>query len=167
VEWVEKPVKCALSWAFVPSSVSTDVAPLTSTLAGRAPWTYLAAGPTEVEALVAGWSAPSSGCDESTVTDGVFGFNLSDFKPWCALSSSSGQGSFTVGTFRGVASAGIAITFVWACYHRAKRIVGDSGPNDPSRDVDGDTDAVDRSYDDDDLIDAYEAGRYDLGGVND
>jgi hypothetical protein len=63
VEWVMKPVQCALQWAFVPrtSVLNTQVATMTATMEGTLPGQLVGA--------IAGWEfvAPESGCDGITV----------------------------------------------------------------------------------------------------
>jgi hypothetical protein len=151
VQWVFVPVKCALIWAFVDPNLGQTWADFRGDVGGAAPWSFILAGPDFLTNIVAGFQHPST-CGGSHVTPGSLGLPLDDLQPWCALDSSDGSGAFTVGMMRNVATAGIWIAFLWACYHRAKRLVGDSGPNDPGGDH-GD-DAGYQEY----LIDKAEAG---------
>lgn len=154
VDWVYVPVKCALIWAFVPTDAATTLAQAQTDMAGRQPWSFILAGPTFMSDILGGFDGADDGCTGDTVTDDQLGLPLGDLKPWCALSSGAGQGLFTVSTMRGVALAGLAIAFLWACYHRAKRLIGDTGPNDPTNPDAGE----EKSYSSDDMLTAWESG---------
>ena len=151
------PVKCVLQWAFVDDQLAQTLTQVKADLQSQAPWSYILAGPTAVHDLISGWQNPGADCGGDNVTDDRLGLPLGTLKPWCALSSGAGQGIFTVATMRTVALGGVALSFLWACYHRAKRLMGESGPNDPSQNVVAGDDSAGYSPEDD--IDAYNGYR--------
>lgn len=135
--WVYIPVKCALKWAFVPPALAASWAGFMAQVGGQAPWSYVLAGPAVIKNLVVGWGNPGDSCGTSTGNgSGPIALPIDNIQPWCALPSSAGSGGFTVSKMRAIATAGIWIAFLWACYHRAKRVIGEQGPNDPGGDSD-------------------------------
>lgn len=123
VHWILVPVKCALIWAFVPTTIGARWATFNGDVSGTAPWSYALAGPAFMTPVLAGFHTPA-GCSGAHVAQGPIPLPLDGIQPWCALDRSSGSGPFTVGTMRTVAIAGIWIAFLWACYMRAQQLIG-------------------------------------------
>jgi hypothetical protein len=132
VHFVFTPIKCALEWAFFDPNLQTELQGVDSDLSGRAPWNFIIAGPVFVNDVISAFGGAGGGCSASSTGDGDLGLPLSNVDPWCALAGSAGGGSFTVSNMRNAALAGLTIAFLWACFHRAKRLIGEVGPNDPN-----------------------------------
>lgn len=102
LEWVYKPVKCALVWAFVPSPGSWDVAGLKAQAAARPPWSLIAGGAAGISSIASAYAANGCGVlvslggnDLSTCTlDSVPGYSALYGLAQVALLGFTGLGMF-------------------------------------------------------------------------